>query len=144
MRKKVKLNSYEPLVRDKSMKFVTRSWYNKIFPFVKPFEFLKRNKIFQCRKTDGSSRYFESRSAVAVSVRFMFLSVLLTWYVGRVPSTAHFPPSPLSSGSHSLIRIQLIAPVFTLHSPPMDVYSTWRRSLALSEIRALRRSIFSL
>ena len=48
MRKRVKLNSYEPLVRDKSMKFVTRSWYNKIFPFVKPFEFLKRNKNFQC------------------------------------------------------------------------------------------------
>ena len=34
MRKRVKLNSYEPLVRDKNMKFVTRSWYNKIFPFV--------------------------------------------------------------------------------------------------------------
>ena len=48
MHKRVKLNSYEPLVRDKNMKFVTRSWYNKIFPFVKPFEFLKRNKIFQC------------------------------------------------------------------------------------------------
>ena len=52
MRKRVKLNSYEPLVRDKNMKFVTHSWYkvpyNKIFPFVKPFEFLKRNKNFQC------------------------------------------------------------------------------------------------
>ena len=53
MRKRVKLNSYEPLVCDKNMKFVARSWYNKIFPFVKPFEFLKRNKNFQCsaRKT---------------------------------------------------------------------------------------------
>ena len=51
MRKRVKLNSYEPLVHDKNMKFVTRSWYNKIFPFVKPFEFLKRNKFFQCWST---------------------------------------------------------------------------------------------
>ena len=56
MRKRVKLNSYEPLVRDKNMKFVTRSWYNKIFPFVKPFEFLKRNKIFQCYKASEIGR----------------------------------------------------------------------------------------
>ena len=48
MCKRVKLNSYEPLVRDKIMKFVTRSRYNKIFPFVKTFEFFKRNKNFQC------------------------------------------------------------------------------------------------
>ena len=54
MRKRVKLNSYEPLVRDKNMKFVTRSWYNKIFPFVKPFEFLKRNKIFQCKENNSA------------------------------------------------------------------------------------------
>ena len=47
MRKRVKLNSYEPLVRDKNMRFVARSWYNKIFPFVKPFAGNKWYKNFQ-------------------------------------------------------------------------------------------------
>ena len=61
MRKRVKLNSYEPLVRDKSMKFVTRSWYNKIFPFVKPFEFLKRNKNFQWEKLEAFSGCDDTR-----------------------------------------------------------------------------------
>ena len=42
MCKRVKLNSYEPLVRDKNMKFVTHNWYNNIFHFGTPFEFLKR------------------------------------------------------------------------------------------------------
>ena len=47
MRKRVKLNSYEPFVRDKNMKFVTHSWYNKILSFGTPFELLKTYKIFQ-------------------------------------------------------------------------------------------------
>ena len=49
MCKRVKLNSYEPFVRDKIMKFVTHSWYDKIFPFGTTFDSLKRNKTFQCR-----------------------------------------------------------------------------------------------
>ena len=48
MCKRVKLNSYEPIVRDKNMKFVTHSWYNKTLSFGTPFEFLKTYKIFQC------------------------------------------------------------------------------------------------
>ena len=49
MRKRVKLNSYEPFARDKNMKFVTHSWYNKILSFGTPFELLKTYKIFQCK-----------------------------------------------------------------------------------------------
>ena len=48
MCKRLKLNSYEPFVRDKNMKFVTHSWYNKTLSFGTPFEFLKTYKIFQC------------------------------------------------------------------------------------------------
>ena len=47
MYKRVKLNSYEPFARDKNMKFVTHSWYNKTLSFGTPFEFLKTYKIFQ-------------------------------------------------------------------------------------------------
>ena len=38
MCKKVKLNSFQPFVRDKNMKFVTHSWYNKTLSFGTPFE----------------------------------------------------------------------------------------------------------
>ena len=48
MCKRVKLNSYEPFVRDKTMKFVTHSWYNKRLSFGTPFVFLKTYKNFQC------------------------------------------------------------------------------------------------
>ena len=82
MRKRVKLNSYEPLVRDKSMKFVTRSWYNKIFPFVKPFEFLKTNEVFQCkdttsweeRRTQVSEFRFED---VDYTLKYLYLLLLV-------------------------------------------------------------------
>ena len=56
MCKRVKLNSYEPFVRDKTMKFVTHSWYNKTLSFGTPFEFLKRYKIFQCEPIDTHIR----------------------------------------------------------------------------------------
>ena len=49
MCKRVKLNSYEPFVRDKNMKFVTHSWYNKTLSFGTPIEFLKTYIIFQCK-----------------------------------------------------------------------------------------------
>ena len=42
------MNSYEPFVRDKNMKFVTHSWYNKTLSFGTPFKFLKMCKNFRC------------------------------------------------------------------------------------------------
>ena len=53
MCKRVKLNSYEPFVRDKSTKFVTHSWYNNTLSFGTPFVFLKTYKIFQCWRLDA-------------------------------------------------------------------------------------------
>ena len=101
MCKRVKMNSYEPFVRDKPMKFVTHSWYNKTFSFGTPFEFLKTYKIFQC----SCSRYSESVSAVAVSISsstsfFFCLAALLT-----VPVQVEFGLSLLlrSCRSHPIL-----------------------------------------
>ena len=64
MCKRVKLNSYEPIVRDKNMKFVTHSWYNKTLSFGTPFEFLKTYKFFQCGAKSPVRRLKRSRTDV--------------------------------------------------------------------------------
>ena len=65
MRKRVKLNSYEPFVRDKNMKFVTHSWYNKILSFGTPFELLKTYKIFQCKRFSSSTMPLISQKSMS-------------------------------------------------------------------------------
>ena len=68
MRKRVKLNSYEPFVRDKNMKFVTHSWYNKTVSFGTPFEFLKTYKIFQWKlEVSVTIRTVDARARVVTA-----------------------------------------------------------------------------
>ena len=77
MRKRVKLNSYEPFVRDKNMKFVTHSWYNKILSFGTPFELLKTYKIFQCMLMPGCC-YERSPTEVDQGEKILLLSARIS------------------------------------------------------------------
>ena len=114
--KRVKLNSYEPLVRDKNMKFVTRSWYNKIFPFVKPFEFLKRNKNFQCQNIIGGKKDL-----------WLVVLIMLSLRCQRTSITSLPLASSTNSRTNSLPELQAKTKYATtghkrMHSKPRNLY----------------------
>ena len=104
MCKRVKLNSYEPFVRDKNMKFVTHSWYNKTLSFGTPFEFLKTLEF----SSDGTVTFAECghwyRSLKLINI-LLALSYDLSVYCSRhfyhsLSFAITLDQQPIGAGAH--------------------------------------------
>ena len=73
---------FDPFAHYNIISEVAHNSYNKIFPFGTPFEFFKRNKIFQCFVYVSPSLYHSAE--VCKSLFMLFLSYLTTYLVAII------------------------------------------------------------